>query len=49
MFLHATSCGCEEKNRVLRRIFGPKMIEVTGGYRKLHSEGIHNFFPSPDY
>jgi hypothetical protein len=24
------------KNRVLRRIFGPKRDEVTGGWRKLH-------------
>jgi hypothetical protein len=28
-------------NRVLRRIFGPKRDEVTGEWRKLHSE---NFF-----
>jgi hypothetical protein len=26
------------ENRVLRRIFGPKRNEVTGGWRKLHSE-----------
>jgi hypothetical protein len=24
--------------RVLRRIFGPKRDEVTGGWRKLHNE-----------
>jgi hypothetical protein len=24
------------ENRVLRRIFGPKRDEVTGGWRKLH-------------
>jgi hypothetical protein len=24
------------ENRVLRRIFGPKKDEVTGGWRKLH-------------
>jgi hypothetical protein len=24
--------------RVLRRIFGPKSDEVTGGWRKLHNE-----------
>jgi hypothetical protein len=24
-------------NRALRRIFGPKRDEVTGGWRKLHS------------
>jgi hypothetical protein len=26
------------ENRVLRRIFGPKRNEVTGGWRKLHNE-----------
>jgi hypothetical protein len=30
------------ENRVLRRIFGPKRDEVTGGWRKLHNEEIHN-------
>jgi hypothetical protein len=24
------------ENRVLRRIFGPKRVEVTGGWRKIH-------------
>jgi hypothetical protein len=27
------------ENRVLRRIFGPKRYEETGGWRKLHQEG----------
>jgi hypothetical protein len=27
-----------------RRIFGPKRDEVTGEWRKLHSEEIHNLF-----
>jgi hypothetical protein len=26
------------ENKVLRRIFGPKRDEVTGGWRKLHNE-----------
>jgi hypothetical protein len=30
------------ENRVLRRIFGPKRDEVTGEWRKLHSEELHN-------
>jgi hypothetical protein len=30
------------ENRVLRRIFGPKMDEVTGEWRKLHNEELHN-------
>jgi hypothetical protein len=28
------------ENRVLRRIFGPKRDEVTGGWRKLHNEDL---------
>jgi hypothetical protein len=35
------------ENRVLRRIFGPKRDEVTRGWRKLHNEGLHNFYSSP--
>jgi hypothetical protein len=29
------------ENRVLRRILGPKRDEVTGEWRKLHSEELH--------
>jgi hypothetical protein len=29
------------ENRVLRRIFGPKRDEVTGGWKKLHSEELY--------
>jgi hypothetical protein len=32
------------ENRVLRRIFGPKRDEVTGGCRKLHNEELHNLY-----
>jgi hypothetical protein len=35
------------ENRVLRRIFGPKMDEVTGGWRKLHNEELHGLYSSP--
>jgi hypothetical protein len=35
------------ENRLLRRIFGPKRDEVTGGWRKLHNEELHNFYSSP--
>jgi hypothetical protein len=31
-------------NRVLRKIFGPKRIEVTGEYRKLHNIGLYNLY-----
>jgi hypothetical protein len=30
------------ENRVLRRIFGPKREEVTGGLRQLNNEELHN-------
>jgi hypothetical protein len=33
--------------RALRRIFGPKRDEVTGYWRKLHNEELHNFCSSP--
>jgi hypothetical protein len=36
------------ENRALRRIFGPKRGEVTGGWRILHSEELHNLYSSPD-
>jgi hypothetical protein len=36
------------ENRVLRRVFGPKRDEVTGEWRKLHSEELHNMYSSPD-
>jgi hypothetical protein len=30
------------ENRVLRKIFGPKMDEVTGEWRKLHHEELND-------
>jgi hypothetical protein len=35
------------ENRVLRRLFGPKRDEVTGGWRKLHNEELHDLYSSP--
>jgi hypothetical protein len=35
------------ENRVLRRIFGPKRDGVTGGWRKLHNEELHNLYSLP--
>jgi hypothetical protein len=35
------------ENRVLRRIYGPKRDEVTGGWRKLHNEELHGLYSSP--
>jgi hypothetical protein len=34
------------KNRVLRRIFGPKRDDKTGGWRKLHNEELHGLYSS---
>jgi hypothetical protein len=35
------------QNRVLRGIFGSKK-ELTGGWRKLYSEEVHNLYYSPN-
>jgi hypothetical protein len=35
------------ENLVLRRIFGLKKHEMTGGWRKLHNEELHNLYSSP--
>jgi hypothetical protein len=36
------------ENRVLRRVFGPKRDVVTGEWRKLHNEELHNLYSSQD-
>jgi hypothetical protein len=35
------------ENRVLKRIFRSKRDEVTGEWRKLHNEEVHNLYSSP--
>jgi hypothetical protein len=35
------------ENRLLRRIFGSKRDEVTGGWIKLHNEELHRLYSSP--
>jgi hypothetical protein len=37
------------ENRILRRMFGPKTDEVTGEWRKLHSEELHILYSFPKY
>jgi hypothetical protein len=34
------------KNRVLRRIFGPKKDELTGELRKIHNEELNDLYSS---
>jgi len=36
------------ENKVLRRIFGPKMDEVTGECRQLHNEELDDLYFSPN-
>ncbi|PNF20437.1 hypothetical protein B7P43_G08118 [Cryptotermes secundus] len=35
------------ENRLLRRIFRRKRDEVTGGWREMHNEELHNLYSSP--
>jgi branched-subunit amino acid aminotransferase/4-amino-4-deoxychorismate lyase len=37
------------QNTVLRRIFGSKWDDVTGEWRKLHNEELHDLFSSFTY
>jgi hypothetical protein len=36
------------KNRVLRRILGPKRNEVTGGWKRLHNKELYALYSSPN-
>jgi hypothetical protein len=36
------------EDRIPRRIFGTKWDEVTGSWRKLHNEELHNVYCSPN-
>jgi hypothetical protein len=35
------------ENKVLKRIFGPKRDEVTGGWRNMHNEELRDLYSSP--
>jgi hypothetical protein len=36
------------ESRELRRIFGPKKDEITGDWRKLRDEELHESYTSPN-
>lgn len=38
----------KHRNRVLRKIFGQKLKDLTGGWRKLHNEKLHYLRSSPN-
>jgi hypothetical protein len=35
------------ENRVLRKTLGPNRDDMTGGWRNLHNEELHNLYSSP--
>jgi hypothetical protein len=35
------------ESRVLKGIFGPRRDKVTGDWKKLHNEELHNLYSSP--
>jgi hypothetical protein len=35
------------ENRVFKRIFGQKRDDVTGRWRQLHNEKLHDLYSSP--
>jgi len=36
------------ENWILRGIFGPKRVEVTGEWRKMHNEELNDLYSSPN-
>jgi hypothetical protein len=43
-------CGLKVfENKVLRRIFEPKRVEVTGEWRQLHNEEPNDMYSPPNF
>jgi hypothetical protein len=36
------------EDKALRRVCGPKRDKMMGGWRKLHNEGLHNLYSTPN-
>jgi hypothetical protein len=36
------------ESRMLRRIFGPKRVEMTGAWRNMHNMNLHYMYSSPN-
>jgi hypothetical protein len=36
------------ENTALKKIFGPKKVKVTGGWRRLYNEEFHSVYSSPN-
>jgi hypothetical protein len=56
LILSVVLYGCETyeehrlrvyENKVLRRMYGTKRDDVTGEWRKLHNEELHDLYSSP--
>jgi hypothetical protein len=36
------------ENRLLREVFGPERDEITGDWKRMHNEGFHELYSSPN-